>query len=84
MRGGEVGKVGRDVGAGDFDFSVLHVLGVHEQNVVDYSHFFEKYGADEAVEVAARHQSKVFIAHMRVSGHVGFGIKVFSANAADT
>ena len=54
-----VGKVGDDVAARDGHRAVLHVLGVHELDVVDQVDFAEQHAADQAVEVAAGYEAVV-------------------------
>ena len=43
--------------AGDRDLAVLHVLGVHEGDLVDEAELAQQDGADQAVEVAAGDQA---------------------------
>ena len=56
VRGRRVREVGEDVALGDLDDAVLHVLGVHEGDLVDHAELLQQDGADEAVEVAAGHE----------------------------
>lgn len=60
---GHVGQVGGDVAGGDGDLAVLHVLGVHELDVVDHVEFVEQHGADQAVEVAAGDEAVFLLRH---------------------
>ena len=53
VNAGDVREIRRDVVACDFDLAVLHVFGMHEENVVDHFHVFEKYGTNEAIKIAA-------------------------------
>ncbi len=48
-----IGQVGGDVAVGDGDDAVLHILGMHELDVVDHLKMLEQHGADQAVEIAA-------------------------------
>jgi hypothetical protein len=51
-----VGEVGGDVGGPDFHLPVLHVLGMHEQDVLDQPELLEQHRADQAVEVTPGNQ----------------------------
>ena len=51
-----IGEVRGDVLSADRDHAVLHVLGVHEKDLVDQVQMLEQDGADKAVEIAARDQ----------------------------
>lgn len=53
---GAVREVRRDVVGGQLDLSVLHVLGVDEEDVVQEAQLLQEGGADETVEVAAGDQ----------------------------
>ena len=58
-----IGQIGRDVVRPDVDLAVLHVLGVHELDLVDQAHFVQQHGANEAVEVAAGDETVLLGAH---------------------
>ena len=47
------GQVRRDVRRAQLDLAVLHVLRVHEEDVLEHAEPLEQRGADEAVEVGA-------------------------------
>ena len=49
----DVGQVRRDRVGIDAHLAVLHVLGVHEIDLVDQVQLLQQHGADEAVEVGA-------------------------------
>jgi hypothetical protein len=63
MRPRHVGQVGGDVAAGDLHLAVLHVLGVHELDVVDQVQLVEQDGTGQAVEVAARDEPVFLVGH---------------------
>ena len=56
-------QVGGDVARSDLDLAVLHVLGMHELDVVDQVEFAQQHAADEAVEVAAGDEAVLLSRH---------------------
>ena len=58
-----VGQVGGDVALGDLYLAVLHVLGVHELDVVDQVQLVQKDGASQPVEVAACDKPVFLVGH---------------------
>ena len=63
-----VGQVGGDVPVGDRYLAVLHVLGMHEFDLVDQIHFVQQNGAHKAVEVAARDKPVFLVGHGTLPG----------------
>jgi hypothetical protein len=52
----DVWKIGRDVSGLHGHLAVLHVFGVHEQDVVNHPQFFEQSRANQAIEITSGHQ----------------------------
>ncbi len=67
-----VREVGGHVARTDLDLAVLDVLGVDELDLVEHAQLLEERGADEPVEVAARHEP-VLAACGRLWGVSGHG-----------
>ena len=63
MHAFHIRQVGGDVGTGNQDRTVLHVLGMDELDIVDQVQFFEEHRADQAVEIAAGDQTEFIAAH---------------------
>lgn len=57
----DVGNIGQDVFAGNFDLSVLQILWMSKKVVIDYSHLFEQGGTNKAVEIGTRDKSHIFL-----------------------
>ena len=53
-----IGQVGGDVARSNGDFAVLHVFGVDEGDIIDEAKLGEKNRTNQAIEVAAGHQSE--------------------------
>ena len=51
-----VGQVGGDVAGADLYLPVLHVFGMHEQDVLDESELLEQHSTDQPVEVTPSDQ----------------------------
>ena len=64
---GDVGQVRGDVAGTDLHLAVLHVLGVHEEDVFEHAELLEERSADEAVEVGPGDEA-VAIGHARLVG----------------
>ena len=58
-----IGQVASDVVAGNRDLAVLHVLGVHEQHLLDHIHFTEQDRTDQTVKIASGDQAEFLLAH---------------------
>src|SRR5215213_4227182 len=56
-------QVGRDVAIAHLDLSILHVLRMHELDVVDQVQLVEQHCAHEPIEVAARDEAVFFLTH---------------------
>jgi len=54
-----VRKVCGDVGTGNQNRPVLHVLGVHELDVINHVQFFKKHRAYQTIEIATGDQPKL-------------------------
>jgi hypothetical protein len=58
-----IGKVGGDVGVGNQDRAVLHVLWVDEFDIINDVEVLLQYGANQTVEIIPGNQSKHIVAH---------------------
>ncbi len=56
-------QIGGDVAFRNFDLAVLHVLGMDELDLVDHVELVEQNGADQAIEIAARHETIFLVGH---------------------
>src|SRR3712207_1785685 len=65
MAARHIGQVGRDVARGDRHLAVLHVLRVHEADLVDELQLLEEHSADQPVEVAAGDETVLGGGHRR-------------------
>ena len=49
----DIWQIRQDVARPDFDQAVLHILGMHELDVIDEIEVLEQHSANEAIEVTA-------------------------------
>ena len=63
MNAFHIGKIGGDIGIGNQDGTVLHILWMDEFNVVNDIEFFQQHSADQPVEITTGNQSKHIVAH---------------------
>ena len=54
---GDIRQVGGDIRIPDRYPALLHVVGVHEQDIIDHIQVFKKNGTDKTVKIASRYQS---------------------------
>jgi hypothetical protein len=60
----DVGQISRNVIRHNFNFTVLHIHGFGEQDVVDHMHFNKQATSNNTVKIGSRDQSLFFISYL--------------------
>ena len=55
------GEVCSDVIFMQVHLTILNILGMHEENIIDQVFFLQDHGADKTVKIAPRHQPVFFL-----------------------